>query len=1518
MKQTKEDKIHSALKRRRLRRARLKKVGITAAILPLVLSKGAPVVYVAARYRRNEDELGIEQVVEVPEQEIENVILPEDEGGKEETAEVEVESKETEPEQEISVTEIFEQVRSFELPDLTTPKVAAMAPLSETVHYIDANGVRHYADNVVVHDISQDEVQNLTGGWHLITGSRTGHRRIAITGDVNIILADGADLSGGGIQVWGGRSLTIWAQSTGADMGRLTANGGSFTSQAGIGSNEITEISGSITINGGTITARGGNNTRAGAGIGSGTSDRPPSFNNSITINGGIVNAYGGSSTDGGAGIGGGGRGIAGAGAITTLLSEVNITGGIVTARGGNNGGAGIGGGRSSNGVNVNITGGMVSAFGYRTIGQGARGGNAGTLAVSNSILFHTNNGTVHGNAILPRNVEIAAGRTLNIPTEASLTVPEGMGLTNRGTVNNAGTVDNLGTIDTRNGMWLGYLPNRLGIFLTPRITSIVAQESFITVIGEDLFANNMRIAAFYNNAGNPLHTQTPTGNESSVNATLPFPENNTVDDRNYTIRVSIDGGRTWLPEPVANVMREGRSVITIDKQPENVEVTYGDISGYLSVTAHTTRNATLNYQWQREISSGNWQNIYGARGSEFAIPEDLTGGSHRFRVLLNDTGRATQVISNVAVVTVTRLATAGSVDISSLQTGDWGPGGENDERYWSFWDNVLHIYDGAEVTVTGTVNNGRHIVVHGDADLTILDLNIGVGQSVTPFRLFSGRVNLTLKGQNHLEAADGWAGLQVHPQANLIISGDGYLTAIGGRYGAGIGGSMHARTPGPIRINSGTVTAQGGHEGAGIGSAANNGWTAHNGGNITIAGGSVNATGGHAGAGIGGGGHGGSGGNITISGGKVRAISYHNGSGIGGGWGGGTAAYLAISGGTVYARANGFDYANGPQGIGAGNTGQRNSGSFTLSNNAVVFAHAPNPDNRVNNHNLDMNQGLLFRGEQGRVYGAFTPVNNFTVDEDWMVRVPNGNSLTVSEGRTLTNYGQIIPELGATITIEDGATIKGNRISGAPVREFERDELSWFLLNESTLRMKAPADLLAANTGQILEFQLVDGESQTTGWQRELDFNISDLLGDDFTLQVRSQANVHFQAGIPSTARFTLDRENDWQENLVTNRIDFALFDRDAEERLGHVYSWFAFAEASRRDEFDFYHESEQFNVEADVLHFSNDFEGSYEISARHRASGQSASVRVHIIRASSQPILVAASELVDMPEDILERFVSVTLGNGETLPEDIKVEVTASDRDKFVSVEEDKLNFQFENALVEAIDGANISDNRQHKVMVGDENLRFKVSEVSQEDLESAIQLYQLNLESEGGFKELTGEDKSYKLDFDQDQVQALLESVQAGSFTVDFAFGDPVLTRGTSSRQGSGQLTIELLATNDDSENNQNDDNSENNQSNQSDENDTNGTNGGNNQDPQTNEPDISEADETAEADETIENEPTDEALIKDNDDSETGEEDKLTRAEETLAPVDEVASSTGLLGLGVMGAIGTALALRKKKK
>ncbi len=268
----------------------------------------------------------------------------------------------------------------------------------ERIDFINENGDDDYY-NYFFNLESSDDKEGFTlndNGTHNRYAVKPGksatfNNRIAVEGNVVLILGDGATLTfNRGLRVAPGNTLTIYRQSAGT--GKLIANvnqsyedaknyaaiggngsegcgtiniyGGNITATAidgaGIGSGANYDSwngykgGGTITINGGTVTAT---NHGMSAGIGGGRDDRKEC---TITINGGTVNATGGISSIGycfAAGIGGGYFG--GTATITINGGTVNATGGSI---GGSNGTPGIGCGEDSMGATITINGGTITA----------------------------------------------------------------------------------------------------------------------------------------------------------------------------------------------------------------------------------------------------------------------------------------------------------------------------------------------------------------------------------------------------------------------------------------------------------------------------------------------------------------------------------------------------------------------------------------------------------------------------------------------------------------------------------------------------------------------------------------------------------------------------------------------------------------------------------------------------------------------------------------------------------------------------------------------------------------------------------------------------------------------------------------------------------------------------------------------------------------------------------------------------------------------------------------------------
>lgn len=232
--------------------------------------------------------------------------------------------------------------------------------------------------------------------------------------------------------------------------GKLTVKGGNEA--AGIGSRYSKDAKGTITIENGTIIAHG-----KGYGAGIGTSAN--SNGGTVRIKDGNITATGG---DSGPGIGVSGTPAHANPPITS--GTIEISGGIVNATGYN----GMGAGEGKVGETVTISGGIISAI---TNKDGGKAINASSYVLpsgqNSAIIFlkeynySSIEGSIKGSMIdgnnvdithytIDRDYEIPPGYTLHIRRKQTLTIADGVTLTNEGTISNedSGTIDGNGTIE--------------------------------------------------------------------------------------------------------------------------------------------------------------------------------------------------------------------------------------------------------------------------------------------------------------------------------------------------------------------------------------------------------------------------------------------------------------------------------------------------------------------------------------------------------------------------------------------------------------------------------------------------------------------------------------------------------------------------------------------------------------------------------------------------------------------------------------------------------------------------------------------------------------------------------------------------------------------------------------------------------------------------------------------------------------------------------------------------------------
>ena len=267
--------------------------------------------------------------------------------------------------------------------ELFTDADSALVGETLLTPYVDEKGEAKDPVSCTLMDAGWNVIGN---GWYAVKGEVRISSGMTVWGNTNLILTDGCTLyADDGIWVQENASLSIWAQSTGKEMGRLEAKASSEY-KAGIGG-IYDEAPGAIYIYGGKITATGG---RHSAGIGAGSEGKRVN----VTIAGGDVTANG---TSGGPGIGAGSIEINGA----DITGTVKITGGTVVAKGSTSDAlrntsastsAGIGAGFACNcNMTIEIEGGNVTARAWgeaAAIGGGAedwsgQGGEGATVRIT-------------------------------------------------------------------------------------------------------------------------------------------------------------------------------------------------------------------------------------------------------------------------------------------------------------------------------------------------------------------------------------------------------------------------------------------------------------------------------------------------------------------------------------------------------------------------------------------------------------------------------------------------------------------------------------------------------------------------------------------------------------------------------------------------------------------------------------------------------------------------------------------------------------------------------------------------------------------------------------------------------------------------------------------------------------------------------------------------------------------------------------------------------------------------------
>lgn len=333
--------------------------------------------------------------------------------------------------------------------------------------------------------------------------------------------------------------------------------------------------------------------------------------------------------------------------------------------------------------------------------------------------------------------------------------------------------------------------------------------------------------------------------------------------------------------------------------------------------------------------------------------------------------------------------------------TGDFTVSGGS----YSFSGNVLTV-SGGDVTVSTSKETSQTIkLTSGRLILNGVQIKV-TGGAISPIEVEgTAEINLAKGSINKFTSAKlEAAGIHVSSKSQVTFTGDGTLIAentIGGIFGsssAGIGGKQGTYSCGTIIFDLfGMVTAKGGRMATGIGTCMNQSTDNEASGTILIKNGTINATGGQFAAGIGTGPDGSSGGgvSVTIVGGTVNASGGESSYGISTGVNCKTPVDIFLLGGNVTA-----DIKPHPD-----------SPFKTL----VI-----GPDVSVNGEITDnYNNGFVFSGNPKSATVKGSPV----LPAQKELKINSGETLTVPNGKTLTNNGSIINNG----KIANNGTINGN-----------------------------------------------------------------------------------------------------------------------------------------------------------------------------------------------------------------------------------------------------------------------------------------------------------------------------------------------------------------------------------------------------------------------------------------------------------------------------------------------------------
>ena len=251
-------------------------------------------------------------------------------------------------------------------------------------------------------------------------------------------------------------------------------------------------------------------------------------------------------------------------------------------------------------------------------------------IGSTGGIVFNGNTGTVYGEVELKNDLEIARGETLTIGKDASLTVPEGKALTNKGTVTttDGGSLTNNGKIDN-SGTLTGNITNA-----PPKITTTdlpdgeVGEpytETTLAVTGDApiswQLANGSTLPAGLNLSKEGKISGIPT-TANTYKFTVTATNGNGSDSKEFTLfineetkyslTVNLNGGNgattggEYTEDEVINIDAGTKSGYRFTGWTSSNGGSFADASSASTTFTMPDRNVTVTANWKKKSSGGS------------------------------------------------------------------------------------------------------------------------------------------------------------------------------------------------------------------------------------------------------------------------------------------------------------------------------------------------------------------------------------------------------------------------------------------------------------------------------------------------------------------------------------------------------------------------------------------------------------------------------------------------------------------------------------------------------------------------------------------------------------------------------------------------------------------------------------------------------------------------------------------------------------------------------------------------